>query len=137
MKKLDDDKWKIYLIISAHNLNYKNFWTGEWLSWWELEKVGDDKFTLKGFVRANTYYYEEGNIQFNLKQDLEEKLSSENEDATLAKDVIGLIESLENRVSIKSIKKLEFIYLWSAAYLSNFISLFLNNLFTHFRSKLI
>ena len=134
MKKLDDDKWKIYLSISAHNLNYKNFWTGEWLSWWELEKVGDDKFTLKGFVRANTYYYEEGNIQFNLKQDLEEKLSSENEDATLAKDVIGLIESLENRVSIK---KLEFIYLWSAAYFSNFISLFLNNLFTHFRSKLI
>ena len=104
MKKLDDDKWKIYLIISAHNLNYKNFWTGEWLSWWELEKVGDDKFTLKGFVRANTYYYEEGNIQFNLKQDLEEKLSSENEDATLAKDVIGLIESLENRVSIKKLE---------------------------------
>ncbi len=117
MKKLDDDKWKIYLIISAHNLNYKNFWTGEWLSWWELEKVEDDKFTLKGFVRANTYYYEEGNIQFNLKQDLEEKLSTENEDATLAKDVIGLIENLENRVSIKNWNLLmeEFI-------LSNFIS---------------
>jgi hypothetical protein len=33
---------------------------------------------------------------------LEEKLSTENEDATLAKDVIGLIENLENRVSIKN-----------------------------------
>jgi hypothetical protein len=98
-KKIDDDKWKIFLIISAHNLNYKNFWTGEWLSWWELEKLDSENFSLKGYVRANTYYYEEGNIQFNLKKDLVEKLSSSNEDATLAKDVVGLIENSENKVS--------------------------------------
>ena len=86
------------MIISAHNLNYKNFWTGEWLSWWELEKLEGDNYSLKGFIRANTYYYEEGNIQFNLKQDIEETLSSQNEDGVLAKDVITVIENRENKV---------------------------------------
>ena len=86
------------MIISAHNLNYKNFWTGEWLSWWELEKLEGCNYSLKGFIRANTYYYEEGNIQFNLKQDIEETLSSHNEDGILAKDVITIIENRENKV---------------------------------------
>lgn len=96
---MDDDKWKIYLIISAHNLNYKNFWTGEWLSWWELEKLDSENYSLKGYVRANTYYYEEGNIQFNLKKDILEKLSSSKEDSNLANEVVGLIENSENKVN--------------------------------------
>ena len=88
------------MIISAHNLNFKNYWTGEWLSWWELEKVSGSDYTLKGFVRANTYYYEEGNIQFNLKSDVEETMNCENEDMTLAKDVITLIQTRENKVNL-------------------------------------
>ena len=88
------------MVISAHNLNYKNFWTGEWLSIWELENEDGGHYILKGMVRANTYYYEEGNIQFNLKQELEEKLTSQNEDEAFAKEVISLIEKRENQVLI-------------------------------------
>ena len=54
---------KIVVLISAHNLNLKSFWSGEWLSTWELSINGNQ---IKGTLRANTYYYEEGNIQFSL-----------------------------------------------------------------------
>ena len=54
---------KITTLISVHNLNLKSFWSGEWLSTWEMDINGKQ---IKGTLRANTYYYEEGNIQFNL-----------------------------------------------------------------------
>lgn len=87
------------MIISAHNLNFKNYWTGEWLSWWELEKIDMNNYTLKGYVRANTYYYEEGNIQFNLKTEFEDKLSSTTDENNFAKDVIRIVEEIENHVN--------------------------------------
>jgi hypothetical protein len=92
--------WKINLIISSHNLNHKNFWCGEWLSNWELDKIENGKYLLKGSVRANTYYYEEGNIQFNLKSDFEENLTNDSEGESLARDVIHLIETRENKIQM-------------------------------------
>jgi capping protein alpha len=96
----DDGKWNMSLLISAHNLNHKNFWCGEWLSAWNLQKEDETNYSLKGSVRANTYYYEEGNIQFNLKSDFSEKLQSQAEDEQLIKDVIALIEKNENKIQI-------------------------------------
>jgi hypothetical protein len=87
-------------LISSHNINYKNFWCGEWLSNWTLEKTSQSTYTLTGTVKINTYYHEEGNIQFNLKSDFEEKLSAEKEDEFLAKDVVTLIENRENKIQI-------------------------------------
>jgi hypothetical protein len=90
-------------------LNFKNFWTGEWLSCWELEKLNETEFTLKGHVRANTYYYEEGNIQFNLKTEFNEKLNCSSDEESFAKDVIKIIETKENNVcNNKFILKLRF-----------------------------
>ena len=59
----DADGNKIVVLISVHNLNLKSFWSGEWLSTWEMDI---NSKAVKGALRANTYYYEEGNIQFNL-----------------------------------------------------------------------
>lgn len=81
-------------------MNHKNFWCGEWLSCWELDKVGSNTYTLKGSVKANTYYYEEGNIQFNLKTNFEEKMSCETEGEEFARDVFNLIEARENKIQI-------------------------------------
>ena len=52
----DETNGDINVIISAHNINMKNFWSGEWLSTWTY-KNGN----VKGTIKANTYYYEEGN----------------------------------------------------------------------------
>lgn len=92
----DGANGKLNVMISAHNINMKNFWSGEWLSTWELE-TGSNK--VKGNIRANTYYYEEGNIQFNLKTDFDETISG-GDDEALAKSLIALIEKKENDVQM-------------------------------------
>ncbi len=78
-------------------MNYKNCWCGEWLSWWELEKK-DYSYHLIGQVRANTYYYEEGNVQFNLKSDYNQEFNFDKEDESFAAEVIERIEQFENQV---------------------------------------
>ncbi len=95
----ENSKWKIVLILSAHNLNQKNFWTGEWLSLWEIENVNENSFQVKGNVKANTYYYEEGNIQFNLNKEFLENLNSTTSEEGLAKEIIEFIENVENNVN--------------------------------------
>ena len=95
----ENSKWKIVLILSAHNLNQKNFWTGEWLSLWEIENVNENCFQVKGNVKANTYYYEEGNIQFNLNKEFLENLNSTASEEGLAKEIIEFIENVENNVN--------------------------------------
>lgn len=95
----ENSKWKIVLLLSAHNLNQKNFWTGEWLSLWEIENVKENSFQVKGNVKANTYYYEEGNIQFNLNKEFSEILNLSVSEEGLAKEIIGFIENVENNVN--------------------------------------
>lgn len=86
----DNAKNKIVLIICAHNLNFKGFWTGEWLSTWELD-LGSNH--AKGNVRSNTYYYEEGNIQFNLDTSPEGNITGE-----LAKGFLNFIKKSEDAI---------------------------------------
>ena len=81
---------KMVVIISAHNLNLKAFWTGEWLSTWELT-LNDKK--VHGQVRTNTYYYEEGNIQLNLDQKFDQTISGDTPTS-----LIEFIEKCENDV---------------------------------------
>ena len=55
--------------------------------------------TLKGSVKANTYYYEEGNIQFNLKTEFSENISGD-DDASIARGIVSTIEKKENDVQM-------------------------------------
>jgi hypothetical protein len=62
-----------------------------------LETISSEQYVLKGQVRANTYYYEEGNVQFNLKTDFQESLN-EADEIQLVQDIINKIEESENNV---------------------------------------
>lgn len=83
-------------MISSHNLNKKSYWSGEWISSWELIKE-QSSWKLKGTVKANTFYYEEGNIQFHLETNFDETIPLGDDD-TIAKSVINKIELNENKV---------------------------------------
>lgn len=85
------------ILISSHNINKKSYWSGEWLSLWELTK-GQPSWILTGTVRVNTFYYEEGNIQFHLETSFSETIPFNDDDNTLAREVIGKIQSCENKV---------------------------------------
>lgn len=81
-------------------MNLKNLWTGEWLSHWNLEKISENSYKLSGNIKINTYYYEEGNIQFNLDKEFSANLNSNEESEDLANDVIEFIKKKENEVQI-------------------------------------
>lgn len=94
------------MLLSSHNLNIKNFWTGEWLSFWTLKKL-DSKFHIEGDVKINTYYYEEGNIQFNLDKKFSTAIDLENEGEEAAKEVIEFIRKSENELHVSLDKLFE------------------------------
>ena len=52
--------------ISCHNLNFKSYWGGEWISSWVIDVAGQ---TVSGSVRVHNHYFEQGNIQFNINKD--------------------------------------------------------------------
>ena len=88
---------KIVVLISVHNLNLKSFWSGEWLSTWELDINGKQ---IKGTLRANTYYYEEGNIQFNL--DTKFNGTAKGGDiGAIADSLVEFIKTSENSVQLE------------------------------------
>ena len=88
---------KIVVLISVHNLNLKSFWSGEWLSTWELDIGGKQ---IKGTLKANTYYYEEGNIQFNLDTKFNGSAKGSDNNA-IADSLIEFIKTSENSVQLE------------------------------------
>ena len=88
---------KIFVLICGQNVNENSFWSGEWLSSWELNL--DDKKVI-GEIKINTIYYEDGNIQFNFKKNYEIKIKG-NDEESIANDLIGFIEKNENEIQKK------------------------------------
>ena len=88
---------KIVVLISVHNLNLKSFWSGEWLSTWEYD-IGSKH--IKGTLKANTYYYEEGNIQFNLDTKFDGNGKGGDNNA-LADSLVEFIKTSENSVQLE------------------------------------
>jgi len=60
--------------ISCHNLNFKSFWGGEWLSSWIVNlQTGH----ISGNIKVHNHYFEQGNIQFNMAKEIQStKLSA-------------------------------------------------------------
>ena len=88
---------KIVVLISCHNLNLKSFWSGEWLSTWEMNINGHQ---IKGNLRANTYYYEEGNVQFSLDTKFNGNANGGDNNA-VADSLIEFIKTSENSVQLE------------------------------------
>ncbi len=88
---------KIVVLISVHNLNLKSFWSGEWLSTWEMDISSKQ---VKGTLKANTYYYEEGNIQFNLDTKFDGSAPGD-DNASTADSLVEFIKTSENSVQLE------------------------------------
>lgn len=59
------DQSQIRVEISCHNLNFKNYWGGEWISGWTVDLSND---SVSGHIKVHNHYFEQGNIQFNLSK---------------------------------------------------------------------
>ena len=63
------DQDGIQIDISCHNLNFKNYWGGEWLSSWYISTSTKN---ITGAIKVHNHYFEQGNIQFNLNKTVPE-----------------------------------------------------------------
>jgi len=93
----DEGSNKIIVLISVHNLNLKSFWSGEWLSTWELDA---NQKSIKGTLKANTYYYEEGNIQFSLDTKFNGAATG-GDNSAIADSLVEFIKTSENSVQLE------------------------------------
>lgn len=61
------DGSQLVVEISCHNLNFKSFWGGEWISTWTIDMTNGGQ--ISGHIKVHNHYYEQGNIQFNMNKD--------------------------------------------------------------------
>jgi len=91
-----DSEITIRINISCQNLNFKNFWGGEWLSTYDINHaLGSNDFSMVGRIWINNHYFESGNIQFNLNKNFAEEISATANDGNVAKLIIDTIARLE------------------------------------------
>jgi capping protein alpha len=77
--------------ISCHNLNFKNYWGGEWSSTWTIDM--NNGAAVTGHVRVHNHYFEQGNIQFNLEKDI----PSQKPRQQTGRSVVELIRNAETK----------------------------------------
>lgn len=80
------------ILIYGQRVNQENFYSGTWSSNY-LIKNG----TLKGEVKLDIHYYEEGNVRLNFVENFEESLASNS-------NIVKAIGNIEHKLSIKVIE---------------------------------
>jgi capping protein alpha len=78
-----------------HKFSPHNFWNGRWRSQFSTTFSGSGKADVKGIMKTQVHYYEDGNVQLVSHKDIKEQISISDEAAT-AKAILNVIEKSEN-----------------------------------------
>ncbi|XP_022098762.1 F-actin-capping protein subunit alpha-2-like [Acanthaster planci] len=94
--KSDGDAVTLIVCIEDHKFSPHNFWNGRWRSQFSTTFTGPGtKAEVKGIMKTQVHYYEDGNVQLVSHKEIKEQISISDEAAT-AKAILNVIEKAEN-----------------------------------------
>ncbi|GAU93285.1 hypothetical protein RvY_05250 [Ramazzottius varieornatus] len=94
--KSDGSQMTIVACIEDHQFQPKNFWNGRWRAQWSLTfSPGQSTAELRGVVKVQVHYYEDGNVQLVSSKEIKEEVSITGE-AETARNVIQIVQEAEN-----------------------------------------
>jgi capping protein alpha len=88
------DNGAITVCISAKNVNLSNFWSGGWRSVFTVNVGKKGQTELKGSIKVNVHYFEDGNVQLHGAIDKTAQVNVQGEEET-AKEVAKAIGRFE------------------------------------------
>lgn len=79
-----------------HQFQPQNFWNGRWRSEWSISFSGPgDSSELKGILKVQVHYYEDGNVQLVSSKEVTSNVKVTSESAT-AKSIVEIIKAEED-----------------------------------------
>lgn len=89
----------VTLCIESHRFQPKNFWNGRWRSQWTIP-VGEGKSgqqELKGIVKVQVHYYEDGNVQLVSTKEINAKVNVSADYGQSAKEIFKVVYEEESK----------------------------------------
>ncbi|XP_073954136.1 F-actin-capping protein subunit alpha [Choristoneura fumiferana] len=94
-RALESGAVSLVACIEDHQFQPKNYWNGRWRSVWSLTAGGGGAAELRGVLRVQVHYYEDGNVQLVSSKEVRAPLVGASEAAT-AREFVKLVAEAEN-----------------------------------------